>query len=87
MVAVGSLDRVWLGIPEEGGEKELQEAFSGFFGATWAEVLAAADNSFEYNCANTVYFSVRYLRPVENGSLEELIEKIAPIAVPNIIAS
>ena len=33
------------------------------------ESLDAADKSFPYNAANTAYFAVRELRPVENLTL------------------
>ncbi|MBW1788353.1 MAG: hypothetical protein JRK53_17305 [Deltaproteobacteria bacterium] len=87
MVAVGSLDRVWLAGPEGVSEQELQDAFRTCFGAEWTEVLDAADISFAYNAANDAYLSVRDLRPVANRILDELLEKNGSVQPPNIIVS
>jgi hypothetical protein len=58
-----------------------------YFGAEWDEVLAVADKSFPYNAANNAYFAVRDLRPVENLTLEQLLEEKGMGQSPNIIAS
>ncbi len=65
----------------------MQQAFKHFFGAEWDEVLEAANKSPAYNGANDAYFSVQDLRPVENLTLEELLETTGPAAAPNILAS
>jgi hypothetical protein len=65
----------------------LQDAFRSYFGAEWAEVLDAAEKSFPYNAANNAYFAVRDLRPVENLTLEQLLEKKGIGQPPNIIVS
>jgi len=65
----------------------LQDAFRNYFGPEWAEVLAVADKSFSYNAANNAYFAVRDLRPVENLTLEQLLEKKGIGQSSNIIAS
>ncbi len=87
MVAVGNLDKVWLEVPEDVAESELQEAFRKTFGAEWDEVLAVADKSFSYNAANSAYFAVRGLRPIENLTLEQLLEQKGVDRSSNIIAS
>jgi hypothetical protein len=87
VVAVGNLDRVWLAVTEEFAQEELQDAFRQYFGAEWDEVLAVADKSFPYNAANNAYFAVRDLRPVENLTLEQLLEEKGMGQSPNIIAS
>jgi len=87
VVAVGNLDKVWLDVPDDVAEEELQDAFRLYFGAEWDEVLDAADKSFPYSAANSAYFAVRDLRPVENLSVEQLLEKRAIGQSPNIIAS
>jgi hypothetical protein len=87
LVAVGNLDRIWLAVPEDAAEAELQNAFRTYFGAEWAEVLDVADKSFAYNVANTAYFAVRDLRPIENLTLEQLLEKKGTGKPANIIVS
>jgi len=87
VVAVGNLDKVWLAVPEDVAAEELQDAFRSYFCAEWAEVLAAAEKSFTYNAANSAYFAVRDLRPVENLTLEQLLEKKGISRPLNIIAS
>ena len=87
MVAVGSLDRVWIAVPEDVAAEELQDAFQGYFGAEWAEILDVAEKSFAYNAANNAYFAVRDLRPVQNLTLEQLLEKKGISKTPNIIIS
>ena len=87
MVAVGDLDKVWLAVPEDVAEEGLQDAFRRHFGAEWDEVLSVTDKSFSYNAANNAYFAVRDLRPVENLTLEELLEKKGIGRSSNIIAS
>jgi hypothetical protein len=84
---VGSLDRVWLAFPEEVAAEKLQDAFRSYFGAEWAEVLDAAEKSLTYNAANNAYFAVRDLRPAENLTLEQLLEKKGIGQTPNIIVS
>jgi hypothetical protein len=87
VVAVGNLDKVWLAVPEDVAEEELQDAFRLYFGAEWGEVLAVADKCFSYNAANNAYFAVSDLRPVEDLTLEQLLEKKGVGQSPNIIAS
>ena len=87
MVAVGNLDKVWLAVPGDVVEEELQDAFRLYFGAEWNKVLAVADKSFSYNAANNAYFAVRDLHPVENLTLEKLLENKGIGQSPNIIAS
>jgi hypothetical protein len=86
LVAVGNLDKVWLAVPEDVAAEDLQDAFRSYFGAEWAEVLDAADKSLAYNAANNAYFAVRDLRPVENLTLEQLLEKKGIGRPANIIA-
>jgi hypothetical protein len=84
---VGNLDKVWLAVPEDVAAEELQAAFRSYFGAKWAEVLDVADKSFAYNSANNAYFAVRDLRPVENLTLEQLLEEEGVGQPPNIVVS
>ncbi len=84
---MGNLEKVWFTVPEDVPAEEFREAFRKYFGAEWAEVLDAADKSFGYSALNNAYFSVSDLRPVENLTLEELLEKKAPSVSPNIVAS
>ncbi len=78
---------VWLAVPEEAAEEELQDAFRNFFAAEWAEVLDVAERSFAYNAANSAYFAVRNLRRLESLTLEEVLEKKGIGRPPNIIVS
>jgi hypothetical protein len=87
VVAVGSLDKVWVAGPEGVSEQELRDAFRTYFGAEWDDVLDAADTSFAYNTANDVYFAVRNLRPVTDKILDDLVEKNGGVQPPNIIVS
>lgn len=87
MVAVGNLEKVWLAVPEDVEAEELQDAFRSYFGAEWAEVLDVAEKSFAYNAANNAYFAVRNLHPVENLTLEQLLEKKGIGQPSNIIVS
>lgn len=87
MVAVGSLDKVWVPFFEPVSAEDLREAFRNVFGAEWDEVLEAADSAFPYNAANDAYFSVRDLRPVRSLTLEQLLEKKQIIRPPNVIVS
>jgi hypothetical protein len=87
LVAVGNLDKVWLAVPEDVAAKELQDAFHSYFDAEWAEVLSTAERSFTYNAANNAYFAVRHLHPVENLTLEQLLEMKGIGQPPNVIVS
>jgi len=87
LVAVGSLHKVWLSVPEDVAAGELNDAFRSFFGAEWDEVLDAADKSFDYNTANNAYFAVQNLRPVEDLTLEQVPKKKGIGQPPNIIVS
>ena len=87
MVAVGNLDKVWLAVPDDVATEELQDAFQSYFGEEWVEVLSVSEKSFTYNAANNAYFAVRDLRPVENLTLEQLLEKKGIGRPPNIIVS
>ena len=87
MVAVGDLDNVWTAVPEDAAAEELRNAFLSYFDAQWAEVLDVAEKSFTYNALNNAYFAVRNLRPVENLTLEQLLEKTGIGRPPNIIVS
>ncbi|MFZ0450367.1 MAG: hypothetical protein WAL98_14115 [Desulfatiglandaceae bacterium] len=87
LVAVGNLDKVWLTVPEDVAAEELQNAFRTYFGAEWAEVIDVAEESFSYNAFNNAYFAVRDLRPLENLTLDQLLEKKGSAPQPNIIVS
>jgi len=65
----------------------LQDAFRSYFGAEWAEVLHVADKSLAYSAANNAYFAVRDLHPVENLTLDQLLEEKGIGQPPNIIVS
>jgi hypothetical protein len=87
LVAVGSLHKVWIAVPEGVAGEELQDAFQSYFDAQWAEVLDVAEKSLTYNAFNNAYFAVRNLRPLENLTLEQLLEKTGIGQPPNIIVS
>ena len=87
MVAVGSLDRVWIEVPEDVVAEGMQDAFRNYFHAEWAEVLDALDKSFTYNAFNNAYFAVRNIRPVENLTLDQLLEKTGIVQPLNLIVS
>ena len=87
MVAVGNLDKVWLAVLDDVAAEELQDAFRSYFGAEYTEVLSVAEKSFAYNATNNAYFAVRDMRPVENLTLEQLLEKKGIGRQPNIIVS
>lgn len=72
---MGSLDSIWTSVPEEASEGGMRDAFRAHFGAEWGEVLHAADRSMAYNAANDAYFSVRDLHPVDNLTLEQILEQ------------
>ena len=76
-----------MAVPEDVAEEELQDAFQRYFDEQWAEVLDVAEKSFTYNAFNNAYFAVRGLRPVENLTLEQLLEQRGIGQVPNIIVS
>lgn len=65
----------------------MQDAFRSYFGAEWSEVLHTADRSLAYNAANASYFGVRGLLPVEDLTLERLLERKGSGRTVNIIAS
>jgi hypothetical protein len=87
LVAVGSLDKVWISVPEDVAAEELQDAFRTYFDAPWAEVLDVAEKSFAYNAFNNAYFAVRNLCAVTDLTLEQLLEKTRIDHPPNIIVS
>ena len=84
---MGNLDKVWLTVPEEVSAEELQAAFQTHFGATWFEVLDAADQSFAYNAATSDYYAEPDLRSQENQTLEQHQEERDSGQAPNIIVS
>jgi hypothetical protein len=65
----------------------LQVAFRSYFDAQWAEVLDVAEKSFAYNAFNNAYFAVCNMHPVENLTLEQLLEKTGIGQPTNIIVS
>ena len=87
LVAVGNLDKVWITVPEDVADEELQDAFRNYFNAQWAEVLDVAEKSFAYNAFNNAYFAVRNLHPIENLTLDQLLEKTGINQPPNVIVS
>lgn len=87
MVAVGNLNRVWLDVPLYASSEGLHKAFQNYFGAEWEKVLNAVDKSFQYNTFNDTYFSVDSLKPLENITLDQIIEGNKASQIPNIIVS
>lgn len=87
MVAVGSLHKVWVAVPEDLTPAGLQDAFRNRFGAEWSEVLQAAERSFSYNAANDAYLAVRSLKPVTGLTLEKLLETKGAGRVINVVVS
>lgn len=87
MVAVGNLGELWTAVPEYVAAEELKDAFRSHFGAQWDDVLDVADTSFAYNAFNNAYFAVHNLRPVEDLTLERLLDNKGIDHPPNIIVS
>ena len=87
MVAVGSLKKVWLEIPQDVSEEEYKKAFEFYFGAGWDHILDAVDRSFEYNVFNTGYFSAGAVKPIENVTLDLLLEEKGLHLPPNVVVS
>jgi len=87
VVAIGSLDKIWFTPSEDVAEENLYSAFHNHFGLEWAEVLNAADNSFDYNIANNAYFAVRGLRSIQNLTLDQLMGRESVDRPPNVIIS
>jgi hypothetical protein len=87
MVAVGSLDKVWITVPEDVTEEQLQDAFRSHFNAQWAEVLDTSNKSYTYNAFNNAYFSVHNLSPIENLTVEQILKEKGIVRAPNIIVS
>lgn len=85
LVAVGSLHKVWIEVPEDVVAEAWKDAFQGHFAAEWPEVLHAAEKSLAHNAASDVYFDVRDLQPLENLTLERLLERTGISRPPNII--
>ena len=87
MVAVGNLDKIWIEIPDDASESDFTKAFLSYFNEDWSEVLDTADKAFSYNAANNAYFAVRNLHPVEDLTLDQLLEKEGTGKPANIIVS
>lgn len=84
---MGNLGKVWTAVPEYVAAEELKEAFRSHFDAQWDDVLDVAEESFAYNAFNKAYFAVRNLRPVEDLTLERLLENKGIDHPPNVILS
>ena len=65
----------------------MQNAFQSYFGAEWVKVLDTAEKLFAYNDANNAYFTVGNLRPIENLTLDQLLQDEGDVQPPNIIVS
>ena len=87
LVAVGSIDKVWLAVPDDREAENVRDAFRSYFGAEWDEVLDVAEKSFAYNASNSAYFAVQNLRTLDNLTLEQLLENKGGVHPPNIIVS
>ena len=87
MVAVGSLKKVWLQIPEDASEEEFTKTFKDYFGLDWKEILNANDMSFAYNSFNTAYFAVGDIVTVENITLDQIMGDNNLYQPPNIVVS
>ena len=87
MVAVGSLDKIWIDIPQDVSEDEFANSFREYFGAEWEEVLDAVDMSFAYNSYNTAYFSIDSIKPIDNYNLDRLLEDGGLRQPPNVVVS
>ena len=87
MVAVGSLDKIWIDIPQDVSEDEFANSFREYFGAEWEEVLDAVDMSFAYNSYNVVYFAVGDIEGIENLNLDQLMKKKEIYQPPNVLVS
>lgn len=87
MVAVGSLKKIWLDIPQDVSEKEFKRAFENYFKESFGKVLNAADKSFEYNAFNTAYFSAGDVELIDNLKLDRLLEEKGYCQPPNVVVS
>jgi hypothetical protein len=87
VVAVGSLYKVWLEVPEDVSFEELQKSFRSYFGVEWGEALDVVDRSFVYNAFNNAYFAVRAVHSVENLTLDQVPEMNGGGRPLNIIVS
>ncbi|MEW6182181.1 MAG: hypothetical protein AB1500_03255 [Bacillota bacterium] len=87
MVAVGSLGKLWLDLPEDIDSMEaLQSAFSKHFNADWKDVMVGADQPFGYHAAYDAYFTVRDLRAVTGMTIDQLLEDKGVKKPLNIVA-
>jgi hypothetical protein len=87
VVAVGNLDKVWIPEAAEASVEKLKDAFGRHFGVKWDQALNAVDRSVAYHAANTAYFSVCDLRPIEYLTLDQLTAETGNHRPLNIIAS
>ena len=85
VVAVGSLQKIWLEIPQDVSEEKYKKSFEACFGAEWDKILDAIDSSFEYNAYNTIYFSVGDIKLIENLNIDQLLEEKGLLQPPNVV--
>lgn len=87
MVAVGSLKKVWLDIPEETETIEsLKSAFNQYFNADWDDVVVGAEKPFGYHASYDAYFGVKDLKAVTDLTVDQLLESKGVKRPLNIIA-
>ncbi|MTI85550.1 MAG: hypothetical protein FH756_17055 [Firmicutes bacterium] len=73
MVAVGSLGKIWMEVPEDAEDMEtLSGEFAAFFGARWEDVMVGGDKPFVYHKDWEAYFSVTGLKPVSGLKMSQL---------------
>lgn len=72
MVAVGSLKKIWLDVPEAGDMEELAREFENYFGARWEDVMVGGDRPFVFHKDWEAYFAVTGLKPVSDLTLSRL---------------
>lgn len=73
MIAVGTLDRIWLDVPEEMDDMDtLAREFEKYFEARWEDVMVGGDRPFVYHKDWEAYFAVTGLKPVSGLTLSGL---------------
>jgi hypothetical protein len=86
VVAVGSLEQVWLDLPDFESKQTLMSAFNAYFNADWNAVMVGAEKPFGYHASYDAYFAVRNLRPVNDLTVDQLLASTGVKKPINIVA-
>ncbi|MDI6709941.1 MAG: hypothetical protein QME76_04540 [Bacillota bacterium] len=81
MVAVGSLARVWVDLPDTLADlATLVEEFERYFGFPWREVMFGGTGPLVHAGLWNAFFAVSRLRPPdEPQTLDELLRETGPV--------